>query len=60
MNRLWIWISVVIVGVVLIVTLFPFVYRNVTSDMPPGQSEGIPFDQRDAGDFKPEEFRQVI
>lgn len=60
MNRLWIWISVVIVGVVLIVTLFPFVYRNVTSDMPLGQAEGIPFNQRDAEDFKPEEFRQVI
>jgi two-component system sensor histidine kinase BaeS len=60
MNRLWIWISVVIVGVVLIVTLFPFVYRNVTSDMPPGPAEGVPFDQRNVGDFKPEEFRQVI
>jgi len=28
MNRLWVWISVVIVGVALIITLFPFMLRN--------------------------------
>lgn len=28
MNRLWVWISLVIIGVVLIVALFPFVYRE--------------------------------
>ena len=55
MNNLWVRISVVIVGVVLIVTLFPIVYRNVTSGIPPRQAEGIPFDERD-----PEEFRQLI
>jgi len=60
MNRLWVWISVVIVGVVLIVTLFPFVYRSITSDMPPRQAYGIPFDERNPEGFNPDEFREVI
>jgi signal transduction histidine kinase len=60
MNRLWIWISLVIVGVVLIVTLFPVVYRNLTSDIPPGRGAGIPFEQRDPEEFQPEEFRQLV
>ena len=60
MNRLWIWISLVIVGVVLIVTLFPVVYRNLTSDMPPGRGAGIPLEQRDPEEFQPEEFRQLV
>lgn len=30
MNRLWVWISIVIIGVVLIVALFPFAYREIS------------------------------
>ena len=30
MNRLWVWISLVIVGVVLIVAVFPFAYREIS------------------------------
>lgn len=60
MNRLWVRISIVVVSVVLIVTLFPIVYRTVTSDIPPGRGEGIPFEQSDPEEFRPEEFRQQI
>jgi two-component system sensor histidine kinase BaeS len=55
MNRLWIWISVVIVGVVLIVALFPFLHRIITQANPPRQFEGGPFDGRN-----PEEVRRMM
>jgi signal transduction histidine kinase len=55
MNRLWVWISVVIVGVVLIVALFPFVFRSLTRNVPPRPVEGIPLDVHD-----PEKFRQAM
>lgn len=48
MNRLWVWISIVIIGVVLIVALFPFAYREISrsfgfSDRPAiGKSPGQP------------------
>jgi len=60
MNRLWVWVSVVIVGVVLIVILFPFAYRNLTNQMPPRPAEAVPFNERPPEDFRPDEFRQVL
>jgi signal transduction histidine kinase len=54
MNRLWVWISVVIVGVVLTVALFPFIYRTITWGTAPRQFERIPFNERN-----PEEFRRT-
>lgn len=57
MNRLWVRISIVIVGVVLIVALFPFIYRTVSrpAGPPPSVGERVPFDDRD-----PETFRRNI
>jgi two-component system sensor histidine kinase BaeS len=47
MNRLWVWISIVIIGVVLIVALSPFAYREISrsfglsdqlgAEKPPGE-----------------------
>jgi signal transduction histidine kinase len=60
MNRLWVLVSVVIVGVVLIVILFPFLYRNLTAEPPLRPAEPMPFNQRPSEEFRPEEFQQVI
>jgi signal transduction histidine kinase len=60
MNRLWVLISLVIVGVVLIVTLFPVVYRNLSSDIQPRPGDVIQFERRDLEGFQPEEFRQLV
>ena len=60
MNRplsLWVWISVVILGVVLIITLFPFVLRNPAfhTILPsPKPIERIPFEEQNP------EFRDRI
>lgn len=57
MNRLWAWISVVILGVVLIITLFPFVLRSSAFHMilPPSRPiERIPFEEQNP------EFRDRI
>lgn len=55
MNRLWVWISAVIVVVVLFVVLFPFGYRMLT-----GQPFGAPRppEQIPSGEFDPERFRE--
>ena len=56
MNRLWVWISLVIVGVVLIVTVVPFAYREISHSMgfvPP------PPDKLEPGS-SPEDFRASI
>jgi two-component system sensor histidine kinase BaeS len=55
MNRLWVWISAIIVGVILFVAIFPFGYRIVTGKPfgAPAQPEDIPFDQG-----TPERFRE--
>jgi two-component system sensor histidine kinase BaeS len=60
MNRLWVWVSVVIVGVVLIVILFPFMYRHLTNEVPPRPVEPMLFDGRAPEEFRPDEFRQVL
>jgi signal transduction histidine kinase len=54
MNRLWVWISAVVVAVVLFVTLFPFVYRSaaVQSGWIDTPRERIPFEERDADEFR--------
>lgn len=56
MNRLWLWISVVIGCVVLFVALLPFVSRTITkrAGLPPRPEERIPFQERDP------EFRAMI
>lgn len=57
MNRLWVWISVVILGVVLIITLFPFVLRNPAfhTILPPSRPiERVPFEEQNP------EFRDRI
>src|SRR4030042_5570726 len=56
MKRLWVWISVVILGVVVLVSLFPVVYRLVEErNAPPGPPpDSIPFEER-----TPEHFRQM-
>jgi len=57
MNRLWVWISLLIIGVVLIVALFPIVYRVVTTSLGlfPKPEERVQFDQRD-----PNRYRDII
>jgi signal transduction histidine kinase len=57
MNRLWVWISLVIVAVVLIVALFPFVYRHTTIQQNWGTrpAERIPMEER-----APAEFTETI
>lgn len=57
MNRLWVWISLLIIGAILIVSLFPIVYRMVTG--PQGFGPGP--DAR--GQFNPPDparFRDLI
>lgn len=50
MNRLWVWISGVILGVVLIVAFFPFVSRSIarTAGSPPRPAEPFPKDDVEA------------
>jgi two-component system sensor histidine kinase BaeS len=57
MNRLWVWISLLIIGVVLIVSLFPIVYRMVTASLGfvPGPDVRDQFNQHD-----PTRFRESI
>jgi signal transduction histidine kinase len=54
MNRLWIWISALIVGVILIVALVPVAYRTVSQifGLSPRPSERLPLDQNDPGHFR--------
>ncbi len=56
MNRLWVWISLVIVSVVLITALFPFAYREITRsrELPPRPAE------KSAPEDRPQEFRESI
>jgi two-component system sensor histidine kinase BaeS len=56
MNRLWIWISLVIVSAVLITALFPFAYREITRgrQLPARPAERIPPEDH------PQEFRESI
>ncbi len=56
MNRLWVWISLVIVSVVLIIALFPFAYREINrfSGLSPRPTERINSEDH------PQEFRELI
>lgn len=56
MNRLWVWISLVIVSVVLIIALFPFAYREINriKGLSPRPTERINSEDH------PQEFRESI
>jgi len=54
MNRLWVWISVVMVVIILFMVLFPFSYRSITGRPfgEPRHLEDIPLDERDPEVFQ--------
>ena len=54
MNRLWVWISLLIIGVVLIVSLFPIAYRDISTALGwfPKPEERVQFDQRDPNRYR--------
>jgi signal transduction histidine kinase len=54
MNRLWVWISLLIIGAVLIVSLLPIVYRKVSASLGdiPGQDVREQFDQHDPARYR--------
>jgi signal transduction histidine kinase len=54
MNRLWVWISLLIIGVVLIVSLFPVFYRKAAASLGffPGLDSRDQFTQRDPARYR--------
>jgi signal transduction histidine kinase len=54
MNRLWVWISLLIIGVVLIVSLYPIVYRKVSISLGfvPGPDAREQFNQHDPARYR--------